>query len=169
MASCSSSVIAAVIILVHVVSLYIAVYGNATLTVSVYVLNEAVKTELLFVDFVGKKIMLMLSDVSQKYISYILPLGARKVTHVSRSLINSKISVQVSETSDNNRCSFYIVVLWIITLCTLLGGHQLFRTHCLHLQGRSKYRGRMFVHDGGNPLSDHMLYPRRQQNDISLL
>jgi hypothetical protein len=48
--------------------------------------------------------MLMLSDVSQKYISYKLSLGARKVTHVSRSLINSKISVQVSETSDNNRC-----------------------------------------------------------------
>jgi len=75
----------------------------------------------------------MLSDVSQKYISYKLSLGARKVTHVSRSLINSKISVQVSDTSDNNRCSFYIVVLWIITLCTLLGGHQLFRTHSLHL------------------------------------
>jgi hypothetical protein len=55
MARCSSSVIAAVIILVHVVSLYIAVYGNATLTVSVYVLNEAVKTELLLVDFVEKK------------------------------------------------------------------------------------------------------------------
>jgi len=46
MARCSSLVIAAVIILVHV-SLYIAVYGNATLTVSVYVLNEGVKTELL--------------------------------------------------------------------------------------------------------------------------
>jgi len=111
----------------------------------------------------------MLSYVSQKHISCNLSLGARKVTHVSISLINSKISVQVSETSDDNRCSFHIVVLWIITLCTLLGGYQLFRTCSLHLQGRSEDRGRMFVHNVGNPLSDHMLYPRRQQNDISLL
>jgi len=43
--------------LVHVVSPYIAVYGNVTLTVYVYVLNEAVKTELLLVDFVGKKFL----------------------------------------------------------------------------------------------------------------
>jgi len=107
--------------------------------------------------------------VSEKYISCNMSLGARKVTHVSISLINSKISVQVSETSDSSRCSFHIVVLWIITVCTLLGGYQLFRTHCLHLQGRSKDRGRMFVHNVGNPLSDRMLNPRRQQNDISLL
>jgi len=43
-----------VVILVHV-SPYIAVYGKVTLMVYVYVLNEAVKTELLLVDFVGKK------------------------------------------------------------------------------------------------------------------
>jgi hypothetical protein len=113
--------------------------------------------------------MLMLSKVSQKYISCNLSLGARKVTRVSISLINSKISVQVSETGDNNRCSFHIVVLWIITLRTLLGGYQLFRTHCRHLWGRSKDRGRMFIHNVGNPLSDHILFPGRQQNDISLL
>jgi len=111
----------------------------------------------------------MLSDVSQKYISCNLSLGARKVMHVSISLINSKISVQVSETNDNNRCSFHIVVLWIITLCALLGGPQLFRTHCLHLQGRCKDTGRMSVDNVGNPLSDIMFYPRKQQNDISLL
>jgi len=116
-----------------------------------------------------RKKMLMLSDVPQKYISCNLSLGARKVTHVSASLINSKISVQVSETNDSNRCSIHVVVLWIITLCTLLGGHQLYRTHCLHLQGRSKDRGRIFVHNVSNPLSDHMLYPRRQWSDISLL
>jgi len=54
MARCSSSDFA-VAILVHVVSPYIAVYGNVILTVYVYVLNEAVKIELLLVDFVGKK------------------------------------------------------------------------------------------------------------------
>lgn len=54
MARCSSSVIA-VVILVDVVSPYLAVYGNVTLTVYVYVLSEAMNTELLPVDFVGKK------------------------------------------------------------------------------------------------------------------
>jgi hypothetical protein len=54
MARCSSSIIA-VVILVHVVSPYIAVYRNVTLTVCVYVLNEVVKIEFLLVDFVGKK------------------------------------------------------------------------------------------------------------------
>jgi hypothetical protein len=136
--------------------------------VYVQVLNEAVKTELLLVDFVKKKNSYVIWHVTK--IHKLQPvIRTRKVTHVSISLINSKITVQVSQTSDNNRCSLHVVVIWIITLCTLLGHNQLFRTHCFNLQGRSKDRGRMFIHNVGNPLSDHMLYPRRQQNDVLLL
>ena len=72
-------------------------------------LNEAVKTELLLVDFVGKK-MHVLSDVSQKYISCSLSLGAQRLHTINISSINSKISVQVSETNDNNMFISYIYI-----------------------------------------------------------
>lgn len=74
----------------------------------------------------------------------------------------------MSKTNENKRCIVHIVVFWIITLCILVGGHQLFGTYCFHLQGRSKNRGTMFIHNVGNSLSDHLVsYPIRQQNDIS--